>query len=342
VNRRTATFAVLAFVCLIGVAVSPFLFDHRPRAGEQPQVETRRVAASAAALRRATAGPHLLYRSTVTDVEFGRIAVVSIDRRGAPLWTDLVCERVDASANRGICLQAHRGALTTYDVVVFDRSGHEISRAPLLGLPSRARVSSDGRYGASTTFVSGDSYAAASFSTRTRIFDLHKGSAVADLEQFTAWLHGKRFDAVDRNFWGVSFTGDSNRFYATMASGGHTYLVRGNIATRTVVVLRDGVECPSLSPDGSRIAFKKRVQSRFGRVTWRLSVLDLSTLRDHPLTETRSVDDQAEWLDNRTVLYALPRASQGTPVMDTWSVPADGSGEPTLFVRGAYSTVVVR
>jgi hypothetical protein len=70
-------------------------------------------------------------------------------------------------------------------------------------------------------------------------------------------------------------------------------------------------------------------------------VLDLTTLEEHPLAETASVDDQAAWLDDSHVLYALPTAQSGTPSKDTWVVPADGSGAPSLFLEGAYSTVVV-
>jgi hypothetical protein len=78
-----------------------------------------------------------------------------------------------------------------------------------------------------------------------------------------------------------------------------------------------------------------------GRVEWRLSVLDVKTLVDHPLAETRSVDDQAMWLNNNTLLYSLPRAQSGTPAQDTWSVPSNGGGRPTRFLADAYSTTVV-
>ncbi len=30
-------------------------------------------------------------------------------------------------------------------------------------------------------------------------------------------------------------------------------------------------------------------------------------MTDHPLAETRNVDDQVEWLDNDTVMYGLPQ-----------------------------------
>ena len=93
-------------------------------------------------------------------------------------------------------------------------------------------------------------------------------------------------------------------------------------------------------------------------VTWRLSVLDLSTLTVHHLAETRSVDDQVEWLNNSTVLYGVlaapaiaacsdplspttPSLANGAPlVTNTWAVPADGSGAPHLFNAGTWSEVV--
>ncbi len=48
-------------------------------------------------------------------------------------------------------------------------------------------------------------------------------------------------------------------------------------------VLRTGVECPSLSPDGTRLAFKKRIAEPS---EWRLAVLDLATLQDTLLNES--------------------------------------------------------
>jgi hypothetical protein len=203
-------------------------------------------------------------------------------------------------------------------------------------------MSPDGRYASVTTFVSGDSYAGSSFSTRTIILDVAGRSVVDDLEHFTALRDGQAFSAQDFNFWGITFAADSNRFYATLGTGGHTYLVQGDVAAKQVTVLRDGVECPSLSPDGTRLAFKKRVADSVGRVEWRESVLDLATLQDHPLAETRSVDDQAEWLDDQTVLYGLPQGDTGSVSDDVWAAPADGSGQPRLLVPGAWSPAVSR
>src|SRR5581483_7111894 len=212
---------------------------------------------------------------------------------------------------------------------------------PLAGVPSRARVSADGKYGASTVFVTGDSYAAGSFSTRTTIWDMATGNEVANLEDFTAWQGGKQLQSPDHNFWGVTFDpADSSHFYATLGTKGHTYLVDADLRTRKANVLRDGVECPSLSPDGTRIAFKQRTSAGGADLpTWQLAVLDLKTLHDHPVAETRNVDDQAEWLDNATLAYAI---DTGVGAPGIYATAADGSGAPRLLVADADSPSVSR
>ena len=116
---------------------------------------------------------------------------------------------------------------------------------------------------------------------------------------------------------------------------GVNYLVRGDIRRKTVSVIDEGVECPSLSPDETRIAFKKMTS----RNNWRLTVLDLTTLKETPLAETTSVDDQAEWLDNGHVLYAVVDSA---PWMSIMVVPANGSGQPSVFAKGAHSPAVIR
>jgi len=241
----------------------------------------------------------------------------------------LACQRVYYAGGRGICMGVAPSGVE-YTASIFDSKLQVLETIPLTGLPSRARVSADGKLGAMTLFVGGDSYveSATAFSTRTSIIEMATGKTVASLEQFDVTKDGKPFDAVDFNFWGVTFAADPNRFYATLATGKHHYLVEGDLAARSLRVLRDGVECPSLSPDGKQIAFKSRVGKGDN---WRLHVLDLATLADHPTAETRSVDDQAEWLDDGTLVY-----SDGENV---YTVPADGSGEEQLLVPDAASPV---
>jgi Tol biopolymer transport system component len=215
-----------------------------------------------------------------------------------------------------------------YAALVLDRELQVQGRVELPGIVSRARISPDGRWGATTGFVTGHSYRDKGFSTSTYLLDMTGASAVADLETFTVTREGRKIDAVDFNFWGVTFARDGGRFYATLGTAGKTYLVSGSVGTRRLEVLHEGVECPSLSPDGTRIAFKKRVAN-----TWRISVLDLATMRETPLSETRSVDDQAEWLDDGHVLYGL----EG----HVWQVRADGRGRPSRFLADALSPAVV-
>ncbi len=71
-------------------------------------------------------------------------------------------------------------------------------------------------------------------------------------------------------------------------------------------------------------------------------MLDLDTLEVHELAETTSVDDQAEWLDDDTVLYGLPRGDASSPTTDVWKVPADGSGTPEILLPGGWSPGVSR
>lgn len=265
------------------------------------------------------------------------VAVVSAARPdGARTASDLKCARFYAAAGTGVCLQAGLGVVSqTNRAVILDAELHTRHTFALAGTPSRARVSPSGHFAAWTVFVGGESYGAAFFSTRTSIVDTRTWHLLPNLEEFAITLNGQSYHAVDDNFWGVTFATDDDTFYATLGTAGKTYLVKGSISRRTIVSTgAQNVECPSLSPDGTRIAFKKRVLA--GASLWHEYVLDLRTLHETPLAEHRSVDDQAAWLDDHTVAYALP--SQGdTKSTDLWSVPADGSGSPHLLIRDASS-----
>src|SRR5439155_519490 len=144
----------------------------------------------------------------------------------------LRCQRLHCAAGRGLCVTGHAGFFSTYDVYTFGADFALSHKMSLSGLPSRTRVSPDGRYGAITVFVAGHSYAAASFSTKTMLLDLTSGAELGDLEQFTVSRNGQPFKSVDFNFWGVTFAPDGDRFYATLRTGGQTYLVEGEVAAR--------------------------------------------------------------------------------------------------------------
>jgi hypothetical protein len=283
--------------------------------------------------------PGLLFASSAFDQSNGYLALEAMDGAAPQRYrADLRCERVHFVAGSGICLAAERGAITRYTAHTFGPDFRVRHSMDLPGAPSRTRVSPDGRRGAITVFVSGDSYNAKGFSTRTTLIDVATGTRIADLEEFSVSRDGAAFKAVDFNFWGVTFARDSNRFYATLRTGGTNYLVEGDVNGRSARVLRAGVECPSISPDNTRLVYKAPGTTSL----WRLHVLDLATLRDEPLAETRNVDDQAEWLDNDRVAYMLPAAPESGGGTDVWTVAVDGEASPRLLVANAHSPTVLR
>lgn len=289
----------------------------------------------------APTGPRLVFRHTGRDSRYGVVAEVPLaDPSGPRHFTGVSCDRVDAVAGTVSCLRSRRGVVTTFDQVLLDAHWHPTQTVGLPGIPSRTRLSDDGRLVASTTFVSGHSYVSSGFSTATEIRDVG-GRSHGNLERFALVLDGHRASPVDRNVWGVTFAADDNTFYATVSTGGSTYLARGDLRARTLTTIADHVECPSLSPDGSRIAFKQRVSHGFS-TWWTPAVLDLRTLRRTVLSgEHRNVDDQIEWLDGHTLLYGLARASD-PGVYDVWSLRTDPAAAPHLFVAEAWSPAVVR
>ena len=185
----------------------------------------------------------------------------------------------------------------------------------------------------------GTRYSTGAFSTRTTLFDLRKGQALGDLESFGVERDGQLFSKPDFNFWGVTFTSDGSRFYAVLGTGGDLLLVSGDPVTRRMHVMRPGVECPSLSPDGGHLVFKARAHEG-GRLMWHLHVVDLKSGQESIVQESQSVDDQAEWLDAEHVLYSLPRPSGGGS--DIWVARADGKEPSRLFLPQAFSPSVVR
>jgi hypothetical protein len=284
--------------------------------------------------------PHLLFRNTAVGNGFAKVAAVALDNPGgARAFSPATCDRVYARTSVTLCLVIKRGIATTYAAQLLNAHWSAERQVPLPGLPSRARISPDGSLLATTTFVFGDSYTnPGQFSTRTVVSKVAGGGTDLDLEQFTVVADGHPLTAADKNIWGVTFA-DDDTFYATAASGKKTWLVQGSLSQRRMVSLRADVECPSLSPDGTRIAFKKHGDLPKGQ--WRLAVYDLKTHTETMIADQRSVDDQVEWLDNRQVLYGLPRG--GTSISsDVWVANADGTGTPKVFVADAWSPSVVR
>lgn len=285
--------------------------------------------------------PHILFSHTHRDADYGHLAVTALETPNAAREiAQLKCSRVSFGLDRGVCVQPRPGVKDAYDAVIFNNGLWPVHTLPLTGTVSRTRTSADGRYGAVTTFLTGQAhgYAAASFSTQTLMLDMRAGTSLGDLEQFTTVRDGRPFKNADFNFWGVTFAAsDSNMFYATLRTGTTYYLVRGDVAKRTMTVIAENVECPSLSPDEKTIAFKRRVNPM--PTAWRLFTLDLATMTDKPVAMVSTyVDDQVEWLDANHILFAMPHL--GTS--DVWVAPIDASGPARLLIRDAESPIVVR
>ena len=326
--RRTQLFGALVAACLAVAFVAVLSAASGGTAGP-------RDAGEALVAARNAHQPRLLVRNLdrARSQEFGRVAVAGLASGAARTLVPLSCERVHFAGGSGLCLTRGSRFASSYRARVFGPDLRVRGEVAVDGIPSRARVSPDGRYGSVTLFVAGHSYAdVGGFSTTTTLIDLQTARKIAQLEDFTVTRDGRKVTAKDVNFWGVTFARDHDRFYATLATGGKIYLVEGSLRARTMKTIHDGVECPSLSPDGTWIAYKKRVGA--GGKRWRLYVLDLRTMRETPLAETRSVDDQAEWLDDAHVLYGLDES--------IWMVPADGGGRPIAYAPQADSPAVLR
>jgi hypothetical protein len=328
-GRRGAIFAGLVVICLAGVVVVVVGL------GGDSGVKASANAATALTDAKAAGRSVVLFRSEgQSAASDGQLELAPVSApSGTPTELGLKCDRTYFSAGGGICLRRGHGFAAGYEAAIFGPDMKVRHRLAVEGVPSRARVAPDGRYGSVTLFVTGHSYAAAGqFSTNTELIDMATGREVAQLEDFTISDGDRQLTAVDNNFWGVTFADDSDTFYATLATGGHTYLFKGSVKSRTGQILHENVECPSLSPDGTRIAYKKRTGST--SKPWHLTVLDLKTMRETPLAESRSVDDQVEWLDDRRVLYGVDNA--------VWTARADGSGTPARLIAGAGSPSVQR
>lgn len=285
--------------------------------------------------------PRIVFRHTGLDSSHGLVAMVPLaDPAGARAFTDVACDRVAAWDEGASCLVTERGVVTKHQALQLDAEWQETGRRPLPGVPSRTRVSSLGDLVATTSFVTGHSYMSSGFSTRTDVRSLRGGADWGNLEEFSLTIDDRRVDPVDRNVWGVTFI-DAQAFFATVATGGKTWLVKGDLAERTLASITSEAECPAVSPDRSKVAFKVDVEA--GRaVVWQLAVLDLATgertlLKGSP----RGVDDQVEWLDDDTVLFGLPRADE-PGVTDVWSLDITTGAEPEVLIPQAWSPTVVR
>lgn len=335
-GRRAALFVVV-----VAVALTAGIWFGVRQYSQTRSAATEVTEVAIVPLDRLTDVARVAFRSTAPGQDHGKVAFVALeDPSGPRAFTPVACDRVYASTDGAVCLVTERGVATrfTAHLLAADLS---ISRTwPLPGIPSRARLSPDGTLVATTSFVTGHSYASTGFATETEIRGTD-GTEHGNIEDFALIVDGAPIAPVDRNLWGVSFV-DDGTFYATAQSRslGRTWLVEGDLGARTLTALREGAECPSVSPDGSRLAYKTVVAT--SPVVWNIAVLDLATGTESVLSgEERNVDDQVEWLDDSTLLYGLPRVDE-PGVTDVWSIAVETGAQPAVFIPEAWSPSVVR
>lgn len=351
-NRRALLFAFILACSMAGVALYAYRVVERTNAAAAQSVSIATTpiarvpgAAPAVSTFRDRQRPFVMFRSTALGDSFGRVSIAHLDNNERQVGP-MRCDRVHYAGGVGICLEATRTGVGAYKAHVFDADFAVRSSLTLAGPPSRARVSHDGRMAAFTVFVSGHSYDNPGFTTRTSIVDTQSGRyVVEDLESMEVVRDGKPFKSADFNFWGITFGNDGRSFYASLGTAGRVVLVKGDLQSARLEVIHDDVECPSLSPDNRLIAFKRRApMDAAGRRKWRLVVMDLVSRKETLLDkEGRNVDDQVEWLNNREILYALPRDDQqASAAMDVWAMAADAGSAPRLLVPFAFSPASIR
>src|SRR5262249_29886893 len=129
-------------------------------------------------------------------------------------------------------------------------------------------------------------------------------------------------------------------FFVTAYFDGVPHLAKGSVGRRQIQAVAPKVECPSLSPDGTRIAFKRRISE----TAWAPAVMELATLKVRGFSVPQSVDDQIEWIDDHTLVYeVVDRPLVGSAKVDLHSLDIR-SDTPTqaLWMEDARSPTFIR
>ena len=283
----------------------------------------------------ATAEPNPVRYTPLTDSNLDDLlskphllSIRSPDRQGEPyalevipatdpfqprIRTKLSCVNVHFRSGRGICVTPPTDPLGTI-IAIVDQHLRVTRTIMLPGSPSRARMSADGTHGAITNFLSGHSYADTTFTTATTIFDFATGTS-SNLETWAAFNDNKRITDKSRNFWGVTFLVD-NTFLVAMGIRGDRYLLKGDPTTRELRVIGTRMECPSVSPDGKHLTFRRGIVEANGATSMPLFLLDLDTMTERRLTFNETVDGQPEWLDNHRITIGTPTGPPNVAVVD--------------------------
>ncbi len=244
-------------------------------------------------------GPRIVFRHTGIDRSYGLVAGGAARRPGR---SARVHRRRLRPGRRDVgrdvsCLHTERGVVTRYSAAELDadlaRGQH---RASLPGIPSRTRLSPDGTPGGhhdvrQRALLHADGVLHRDRDPRRR---RRRATATSSSSRWCSTarsVRAHRPQPVGRDLRSTTTTPSTPR----SATGGETYLVTRRPARRArSPPLADHVECPSLSPDGTRIAFKQ-ADERDGHALVALAVLDLATGKRDACSPARrhSVDDQS-------------------------------------------------
>ena len=274
----------------------------------------------------------LVFVNRVPGDDYGHVGYVNL--AGERFITPLTCQRVDWNRNGGICLQSGSIGVQARGLLL-DSSLRPTGQFPV-ATPSRAEVSPDGTGASWTGFVTGHDYlAAGEFATTTQLIDVDRQLG-ADLEtDFVAFLgDGTELEAFDDNYWGTSYV-NSQQFYATVGFEGRADLVFGDVETGRLDIVFENASCPAISPDGSTIIAKEQRGNAF-----QLIAIDVATGSRRDLAETRSIDDQVEWIDDTSIVYGLLNEEAGTvgqPALDIWVLNVSDGSAPRLLLPFADS-----
>jgi len=273
--------------------------------------------------------------------DYGRMAIRHAD--GTRTLLDQTCMRLHVAADYGICLSQNDSFVPTYTTSVF-RSDNpaDVIKEYSSSLPSRARISPNGIYSSVTAFATGTSYEDISGETTTivTIDEIVGTSRLRSARQFEVVADDSSYQVQDAQFWGLTFA-DDDEFFITGYFGESPEILQGSLGAETMSPLGWKGSCPSLSPDAKTLVYKEmRDEGGFDLVA-----VDLDTDDRWILDEARSVDDQVEWLDNDTILYALhPNGLEDAvqPEFDIWMLDIAPGSVPELFLPNADSPAVMR
>lgn len=294
-----------------------------------------------------TGGPTLasgevLVVNRVPGDDYGRLAIRHTD--GTRTLLDRSCMRVHIAGDHGVCLSETDDIPVSFDTTFFEASNLDVDiKGYPSALPSRARMSPTGRFSAVTAFVTGASYVDIGTETTTivTIDEIDSNRLLRGANQFDIASDEDRFQTFDAQYWGITFAPDEDEVYVTGFYGEQPEIMRGTLNDMTLAPTGWIGSCPSLSPDGKTLVFKEARQDG----TFELVAVDVESNTKMKLGEERSVDDQVEWLDNDTILYAVHPEGGDNPVQpefDIWMLDIAPGSEPVLFLPNADSPAVAR